>query len=947
MKSKTNKAVGALSLQSMTRLILVWLILGVAVSAKAEFQAGVAAVDITPPKLPVRVNGMFTERLADRAIDTLHARSVALDDGKTKIVFCVVDTCMMPRELIDEAKKTVEKKTGLSTGRMMVSATHTHSAPAAMSCLGSRMDPDYVKWLPGKLAESMSEALGNLQPARIGWASIDDWEHTHNRRWIFRLDRTLTDPFGDQTMHANMHPGHLSGNVIGPSGPVDPELSLFAVQTKKGKPLALFANYSQHYYGSGLLSADYFGAFCRHVAKRLEQPSSEGPFVAMMSQGTSGDLMWMDYGAERKNWSTNQYAEEVADYAMRAYEQLKWNDHVLLEMVEKKLLLDWRRPDTDRLEWAQARMEALNGELPRSQQDIYAMEAAILHEKPKAELKLQAIRIGGLGIATLPNEVYAITGLKLKAHSPFESHFNIELANGSEGYIPPPEQHPLGGYTTWPARTAGLEIRAEPQIVDKLLLGLEEVAGKKRNPFFVTSAAYKDAGVLAHWPLDDLGGETASPNHGLTHTPLRIVGKVARYLPGVGSGSGSDREEALTASPLAADGEINRSMHLVDGYLETDLDLPAEFTVALWYWLGEHSGASMREGNLIRLPSGQTLTVRQDIDHRCRLFLGDQEGTSHRRADEWNLVVLVQETNRTHVYLNGRTQPGLGIETGNAKPVPVRFGEGLEGKLDEIALWNRALDAADQQSLWRNSGMAERRAKQAATRRRAEQEAEERANPPEWPAEYDAVITDMVPVRHDPLATKPEGMAAEQSVRFSPGARAIFEAGRIRGKAESLGAAYSVSFWFRNDLPNRARPVTAYVFSRGPNANKQAPGDHLGIGGHYGASYPGKLLVFNGNEADEVLIGKTLIPPGTWNHVVFVRDKERARAWLNGKLEIDGKMVPTTSGSKEIYLGARSDFFAPLKGYLAEFALFDRALTARDIRDIHAATQSSEGENSR
>jgi hypothetical protein len=80
---------------------------------------------------------------------------------------------------------------------------------------------------------------------------------------------------------------------------------------------------------------------------------------------------------------------------------------------------------------------------------------------------------------------------------------------------------------------------------------------------------------------------------------------------------------------------------------------------------------------------------------------------------------------------------------------------------------------------------------------------------------------------------------------------------------------------------------------------------------------------------------------------VFVRDKERARAWLNGKLEIDGKMVPTTSGSKEIYLGARSDFFAPLKGYLAEFALFDRALTARDIRDIHAATQSSKGENSR
>ena len=194
-------------------------------------------------------------------------------------------------------------------------------------------------------------------------------------------------------------------------------------------------------------------------------------------------------------------------------------------------------------------------------------------------------------------------------------------------------------------------------------------------------------------------------------------------------------------------------------------------------------------------------------------------------------------------------------------------------------------------------------------------------------------------MRHDPLDRKPEGLAVEQSVRFSPGARAVFEAGRVRGTAESLGAAYSVSFWFRNDLSTRARAVTSYLFSRGPNGDKQAPGDHLGIGGNYRESYPGKLLVFNGNDADEVLIGKTVIPPGTWNHVVFVRDGERARAWLNGTLEIDGKIEPTTSGSEEFYLGARSDFFAPLKGYLAEFALFDRALADKDVRDLHTAAQ--------
>ncbi len=40
-------------------------------------------------------------------------------------------------------------------------------------------------------------------------------------------------------------------------------------------------------------------------------------------------------------------------------------------------------------------------------------------------------------ITALPNEVYGITGLKLKAQSPLPATFNIELANGAEGYIPP------------------------------------------------------------------------------------------------------------------------------------------------------------------------------------------------------------------------------------------------------------------------------------------------------------------------------------------------------------------------------------------------------------------------------------------------------------------------------------------------------------------------------
>ena len=88
---------------------------------------------------------------------------------------------------------------------------------------------------------------------------------------------------------------------------------------------------------------------------------------------------------------------------------------------------------------------------------------------------LQAIRIGELGIAAIPCEVFAETGLAIKARSPLRPTFTIELANGYNGYLPTPEQHALGGYETWPARSSYLEVQAEPKIRSAVLGLLSKV----------------------------------------------------------------------------------------------------------------------------------------------------------------------------------------------------------------------------------------------------------------------------------------------------------------------------------------------------------------------------------------------------------------------------------------------------------------------------------------
>jgi neutral ceramidase len=81
---------------------------------------------------------------------------------------------------------------------------------------------------------------------------------------------------------------------------------------------------------------------------------------------------------------------------------------------------------------------------------------------------MQAFRIGDLGIAAIPFEVFTEIGLEIKARSPFQDTFTIELANGSNGYLPTPAQHDLGGYETW-LGTNRVEREASVKITAKIL----------------------------------------------------------------------------------------------------------------------------------------------------------------------------------------------------------------------------------------------------------------------------------------------------------------------------------------------------------------------------------------------------------------------------------------------------------------------------------------------
>ncbi len=664
----------------------------------AEFKAGAAVIEITPKKMPVLVNGGMLSRYIEMINTRVHARAIVATDGKSEIALVVADSCMMSREVLDDAKKLASAKTGIPTAHMLISATHAHSAPSSMGCLGTSADENYVPFLKERLAEAIVSAKAAWQPARIGFAKADAADFTALRRWIKRPDRISEDPFGNPTVRATMHAGRIWDDVTGESGPEDPALSLVSIQSKQGKPIAVLANFSMHYFGDKNLSADYFGLFSEGLHQRIDPA---GGMVGIMSQGCSGDIYRVDYKVPEKDRpkpTIQEYTDGLLDIAMKAYAGIKYRDDASVEMAEKRMTLAYRVPDKQRLEWARRMVTEMGDRLPANQPEVYAREQILLHEKQRTEVVVQALRLGDIGIASTPNETYAITGLKIKAASPLPHTMVIELANGGDGYIPPPEQHLFGGYNTWPARSAGLEVMAEPKISQAAIALLETVSHAPRKPWQLpdgpAALAISTLKPFAWWRLNEFSGPLAADHSG-HRRDAAYESHVAYYLEG----------------PHAArfcGTEVNRAPHFVGGRLAADLSGLAEhYSLSLWIWNGMPNAARAvsgwfysRDHNHGLSAYGEHLGIGGSSEHTGKLVFqtaaGNVAGKTEVPRWSWRHVVLVRDGERVRVYLDG----SLEIETKAARcAVPDAFfggrsdnENGWEGRLDEIAVFDRALD---------------------------------------------------------------------------------------------------------------------------------------------------------------------------------------------------------------------------------------------------------------
>ncbi|HET6425691.1 MAG TPA: neutral/alkaline non-lysosomal ceramidase N-terminal domain-containing protein, partial [Planctomycetaceae bacterium] len=398
-----------------------------AIATAAEpsgLRAGAATSNITP-ELGTPIVGGFAPYPATHVHDELHARCLVLDDGKTKLALVVCDLLGFHRAVSEAAREQIEQITGIPKSHVLISATHTHSAGTALGekrySAEQRLDP-YQQFVAKRIADGVRRALVTLRPAEVAAGTVDVPEHVFNRRWSMKPGTMPENPFGkfDQV---KMNPPAGSANLLDPAGPTDPQVSLIAAREPDGKPIGVFATYSLHYVGGvgdGHISADYFAVFANRLAQLMNAEHQDPPFVAMMANGTSGDINNINFRTPRpgkKPYEQMRYvAEDVAAKVSEQLPKLTYRRDIKLAARYREPTVKWRRPTDDERAWATKTLETrpnVPGKVDLSR--IYAERTLALVDLPETTtVPLQLLAIGDARIGTMPCETFCEIGLEFR-----------------------------------------------------------------------------------------------------------------------------------------------------------------------------------------------------------------------------------------------------------------------------------------------------------------------------------------------------------------------------------------------------------------------------------------------------------------------------------------------------------------------------------------------------
>lgn len=397
---------------------------------------------VITPTLGCHLVGYFNDRVADFIHDDLYVKALALRSGEVTVGLITCDLIDVPVSTVEGAKADISARTGVPPTHVLISCTHTHTAPSAVGALGTPATPGYAESLVPRIADAFVMALAQLRPAEMAQASGDCRQEVHNRRWHMKDGRVV------------MNPGYQNPDAVRPAGPTDPELGLLILrETESRRPIAVYGNLALHYVGNSCgtwVSADYFGEYARAL-----QRLAGAEFLVLLANGCQGNINNCDFTRPARTSPHPYHPQERVANVVAAETWKQWNllresdftSEVTLDAEVRHVPFKARTPTSAELAAAQSLYAQADG--PRGAEWMYAREVVLVAEAPAEwQVPVHALRLGSLGIVGLHGEVFVEVGLDIKSRSPLSRTMVVGLANGSVGYVATDQALAEGSYET-------------------------------------------------------------------------------------------------------------------------------------------------------------------------------------------------------------------------------------------------------------------------------------------------------------------------------------------------------------------------------------------------------------------------------------------------------------------------------------------------------------------
>jgi hypothetical protein len=117
---------------------------------------------------PIWIAGFDNKRAANGIHDRLWARTMVVDDGRSRIALTSIDAIGFMHDDVVDCRKLIKQESGITYS--IISSTHTHEAPDLLglwgeSYLRSGVNEDYLHYVKKQVAASVDQAASNLEGA--------------------------------------------------------------------------------------------------------------------------------------------------------------------------------------------------------------------------------------------------------------------------------------------------------------------------------------------------------------------------------------------------------------------------------------------------------------------------------------------------------------------------------------------------------------------------------------------------------------------------------------------------------------------------------------------------------------------------------------------------------------------------------------------------------------